>query len=98
MNGDEPITVSELQAMAERVDAASKGPWESFIDARDHFGGDNFIRIGGFDDDEADMYVSRDTTPANDADLDFIANARQDIPRLIAEVKRQRTRRGNRTN
>jgi len=34
---------------------------------------------GGFDD-EADMYVSRDTTPANDADLDFIANARQDIP------------------
>jgi hypothetical protein len=28
------------------------------------------------------MYVSRDTAPANDADLGFIANARQDIPCL----------------
>jgi hypothetical protein len=37
------------------------------------------------------MYVCRDTSPASDADLDFIAAARQDIPRLIAEVKRLRT-------
>jgi hypothetical protein len=27
---------------------------------------------------------------ASDADLDFIAAARQDIPRLIAEIKRLR--------
>ena len=45
-------------------------------------GGDNFIRIGGFDSDEPDMYASRDTVTANDADLGFIASARQDIPRL----------------
>jgi hypothetical protein len=36
------------------------------------------------------MYVSRGTKPAADADLDFIAAARQDVPRLIAEVKRLR--------
>ena len=39
---------------------------------------------------EADMYVSRDRTPASHADLDFIAGARQDIPRLIAELHRLR--------
>jgi hypothetical protein len=45
------------------------------------------------------MYVSRDTTPASNADLDFIAGARQDIPRLIAEVKRLRTKaKENRTD
>ncbi len=99
MNDDEPITDNELQAMTERVDAASKGPWRSFIEGRDHMGGDNFIRIGGLDDAEADMYVSRDTTPASDADLDFIANARHDLPRLIAEIKRLRTRaKENRTD
>ena len=37
-----------------------------------------------------DMYIFRDREPANDADLDFIAAARQDIPRLIAEIKRLR--------
>jgi len=90
MNGDEQITEVELQKIATRVAAASKGPWQSFIEGRDHFGGDDFIRIGGLDDDEADMYVSRDRNPASHADLDFIAGARQDIPRLIAEIKRLR--------
>jgi hypothetical protein len=98
MNGDEPITDAELQAMAERVDAASKGPWESFIEGRGHVSGDDFIRIGGPDNDEADMYVYRDRTPASDADLDFIAGARQDVPRLIAEIKRLRSELDRRTN
>ena len=36
------------------------------------------------------MYISRELRPASVADLDFIAGARQDVPRLIAEVKRLR--------
>ena len=36
------------------------------------------------------MYVTRDTKPAAAADLDFIAQARQDIPRLTSEVRRLR--------
>jgi hypothetical protein len=52
--------------------------------------GDSFIRVGGLDDDEPDMYVSRDSAPASIADKDFIAHARQDIPRLLAEVGRLR--------
>jgi hypothetical protein len=46
------------------------------------------------DDSEPDMYVSRATArglvPASDADLDFIAHARQDLPLLLAEVRRFR--------
>jgi hypothetical protein len=87
-----PVTDAELAAMERRAKAASKAPWQSFIEGRDHWGGDNFIRIGGPDDDEMDMYVSRDRTPASDADLDFIAHARQDLPRLIEEVRRLRKR------
>lgn len=50
---------------------------------RDHTPGDDFIRIGGFDDAQPDMYIqhylgaSSVRVPA--ADLDFIAHARQDI-------------------
>jgi hypothetical protein len=85
---------AELDQLALRCDAASKPPWQSFIEGRDHWGGDNFIRVGGMDDSEPDMYVSRSTAegslPASDADLDFIARARQDLPLLLAEVRRLR--------
>jgi hypothetical protein len=86
----EPISDDELQAMQDRADAASKAPWQSFVEGRDMGCGSTFIRIGGVDDCEEDMYVSRDDTRTSDADLDFIAAARQDVPRLIAEVKRLR--------
>ena len=89
MTGHEPISDVELCAMQQRADAASKGPWRSFIEDRDHTCGDEFIQVSD-DEREDDMYVSRGTKPAADADLDFIAAARQDVPRLIAEVKRLR--------
>jgi hypothetical protein len=37
-------------------------------------------------DQTGDIYL----TGATDADMDFIANARQDIPKLISEIKRLR--------
>lgn len=88
------LTEAELDQIEQRCDAASKPPWQSFIEGRDHHGGDNFIRVGGMDDSEPDMYVSRAAdeglVPASDADLDFIAYARQDLPLLLAEVRRHR--------
>jgi hypothetical protein len=90
VTGHEPISDTELRAMQQRADAASKGPWRSIIEDRDHECGSDFIQSGSDDEREDDMYVSRDTTRASDADLDFIAAARQDVPRLIAEVKRLR--------
>jgi len=94
--GDEPDSPTDaaVEQIERRCDAASKPPWQSFIEGRDHWGGDNFIRVGGMDDSEPDMYVSRSVreglVPASDADLDFIAYARQDLPRLLAEVRRLR--------
>ena len=70
----------ELEAIRARCDGATVGPWRAFVEGRDHRGGDSFIRTGGLDDGSPDLYV----TNATIADLDFIANARQDIPRLLA--------------
>ncbi len=96
----DPINDDELAEIAARADAATKAPWESFVEGRDHFGGDNFIRTGGLDDGSPDMYVTHyfwvenpTPVPAPPADLDFIAHARQDIPRLIAEIERLRATR-----
>jgi hypothetical protein len=87
---EEPISDEDLDAIEQRAAAASKGPWRSYVEGRDHWGGDNFIRVGGVDDDEPDMYVARGTVPASVADQDFIAHARQDMTRLLAEVRRLR--------
>jgi hypothetical protein len=89
-----PIADRELDEIEQRAHAASPAPWEAFIEARDHTAGDDFIRIGGFDDAQPDMYIQHylGASPVRvpDADLDFIAHARQDIPRLVAEIRRLR--------
>ncbi|WP_432942930.1 hypothetical protein ACQPXM_38550 [Kribbella sp. CA-253562] len=88
-----PLTDGELDEIERRTAAASPGPWTSFVEGRDHLGGDDFIRVSDRDD-EPDLYLSRAVTggvvPASVADLDFVAHARQDIPRLLAEVRRLR--------
>lgn len=88
---------AELKAIENRCQAASPGPWKAFVEGRDHWGGDAFIRVSD-DDDEPDMYVSRATSgglrPAPSDDLDFIAAARQDIPNLLAEIRQLRSRLG----
>lgn len=86
---------SELDAIEARCQAASPGPWKSFVEGRDHWGGDDFIRVSDLDA-EPDMYVSRaeagSIRPASTADLDFIAAARQDMPALLAEIRRTRSK------
>ncbi len=91
------LTEAELEAILARAENSLDGPWQSFVEGRDHFGGDNFIRTGGLDDESPDMYVTLsywNTEPpkaATPAILDFIAAARQDVPRLVAEVRRLRS-------
>lgn len=90
------ISDDELAAIEARAVAATAGPWESFVEGRDHMSGDDFIRTGGMSDEAPDMYVSLafparpGLLPAAANDLDFIAAARQDIPRLVAEIRRLR--------
>lgn len=72
----------ELERIEELCSAVRKGPWKSFIEGRDHDSGSNFIRIGHDDTDDIELLG------ATHAEQDFIASARQDIPNLLAEVKR----------
>jgi hypothetical protein len=75
---------SELVLIEERCAAARLGPWVSHVEGRDHTSGSNFIMVG----DQAAR--GEDIELATVADQDFIAHAREDVPRLIAEVRRLR--------
>ena len=76
------MTESELNEIDNRCNKATKGPWKSMIEGRDHSSGDSFIMTAG-----EDIYISN---PLLDNNQDFIANARQDIPKLIAEIRKLR--------
>jgi hypothetical protein len=69
--------------MHKRCAAATPGPWKSYIEGRDHTSGSSFIMTDGTD---------IELTGATEADYDFIAHTRQDLPRLLAEVHRLRQR------
>ncbi len=77
------LSDEELNSIAERVAAASPGPWKSFIEGRDHQSGSNFIMTGEIGSRGKDIEL----TGATVADQDFIAAARQDIPRLLDAVR-----------
>lgn len=85
------LSAEDISAIADRLASATTGPWQAFVEGRDHLGGDDFIRTGGLDDESPDMYVSLSTHtgshPAGPDDLDFIAHARQDIGRLLVAFK-----------
>jgi hypothetical protein len=83
MNTDDSILSDEdLDTIRRRCDSATAGPWKSFIEGRDHLSGDSFIQTG--DTERSDIYLSG----ATDADQDFVAHARLDIPRLLREIAR----------
>jgi hypothetical protein len=73
------LTDTEIEEIKTRHRLATPGPWTSFIESRDQFSGSDFIRTP-----VDDLYV----TGATAADLDFIAHARQDIPKLVEELVR----------
>ena len=83
---NEKITEEELNEIERRCNAATKAPWESFIEGRDHESGSDFIRTGGLDDNSPDIEL----TGASGEDQDFIAHTRQDVPRLVEELRRLR--------
>ncbi|WP_090742742.1 hypothetical protein [Candidatus Nitrospira nitrosa] len=80
------ISDEKLEEIRLRCEAATPGPWTSHIEGRDHSSGTSFIMTGCGGDRGNDIELSGST----DADQDFIAHARQDIPILLAEVKRLR--------
>ena len=83
------MTDEELRLIRLRCEAASPGPWRSFVEGRDHTSGSSFIMVGEGGDRRDDIEL----TGAAIADHDFIAHARQDIPRLLEEIDRLRRER-----
>ena len=85
------MTEYEIKEIEDRCNLASRGPWISLIEGRDIESANSFIMTGIADGEDIwsdkrgeDIYLTGATT----ADQDFIAHARQDIPKLIAEIKR----------
>ncbi len=75
------LTSAELDQIEARLRAAAPGPWKSFVEGRDHTSGSSFIATPNSD---------IELTGATAADQDFIAHARQDLPKLLDEVRRLR--------
>lgn len=69
---------------------ADPGPWVAMVEGRDHLAGDSFIMVGTGAERREDMYVTRDSGPADPATLDLVAAARTYLPALISEVRRLR--------
>jgi len=86
---DEPLSEAELRTLEDLASHASPPPWVASIEGRDHTSGDSVILIG--DPRQEDMYVHRESGLASGADLDFIAAARNLVPRLIAELRQLRS-------
>ncbi|MBL0319086.1 MAG: hypothetical protein IPP74_07335 [Alphaproteobacteria bacterium] len=78
------ILEKELSEIRKRCNAASQGPWKSYIEDRDHESGSNFIMIGAGKNRGDDIEIIGATA----ADQDFMAHARQDIPFLLDEIEK----------
>jgi hypothetical protein len=74
-----PLSEEEIAEVRQRCENATPGPWKSYIESREKMSGSDFIMTGA-----EDIYL----TGATMADQEFIAHARQDIPKLISEIKR----------
>jgi hypothetical protein len=87
------ITDKQLEEIMARCNATTVAPWVAFIEGRDCESGSSFI-MTGITDGENIWGPSRgndlEISGATNADLDFIAHARQDIPILVSEIKRLR--------
>ena len=73
------ISEKELAEIRKRAEAATPGPWKAFVEDRDFQSGSSFIQTQGED---------IELIGATEEDYDFIANARQDIPKLLDEIER----------
>jgi hypothetical protein len=82
------ITAAELAAIRERAEKATPGPW-GWSDAKVRDGKYVFVPQGSYLADTLIMFG--DTYENGEQDAEFIAHAREDIPKLLAEIERLRT-------
>lgn len=80
----DPLTEADIAAMEERVSGASPGPWHACADnvGQQRVSGKTYIYA-----ETHNVWLQKREVDAN---TEFIAHSRDDIPRLIAEVRRLR--------
>lgn len=83
MSANEPMTQERLNAIQTRVDSATSGPWGCYGD-----GAHEVFDAGEYSDGDPGEVVAAVIDKLSDAV--FIAEAREDIPALLAEVHRLR--------
>ena len=76
------MTNEELDAIAQRAEKATPGPWGEVAESGEWW-------LSGPDIYD-DAVMSTNDTEISQADVDFIAAARTDVPALVAEVRRLR--------
>ncbi|MGW1642275.1 hypothetical protein [Streptomyces lavendulae] len=98
MESDEVLSEEDLSAIERRVAAATPGPWVGWMESRHGIGGTSFIQLRTDAEEDDEIYLTRATggrkvvgvDAQTDADIEFIAGARQDVPRLVSEIRRLR--------
>jgi len=88
LRGQLSVSQRELGVMEKRAAQASPGPWRAFLESDGGIGGSSVIWVSEADN-EPDLYLWLGSDPASDADFEFVAAVRQDLPRLLAEARRQ---------
>lgn len=78
---EKALSDDQLAKIRKRAEDATPGPWKAYIEDRDFESGSSFIKTAA---DDIEL------SGATEADYDFIANARQDIPILLDEIERLR--------
>jgi len=90
MQAYEALSEHELDRMERMVEAATSGPWYSYVAGRDPEVESSFIELGACN--ELGTFQCIELKGGTVADQDFIASARQDLPRLLMEVRMLRAR------
>ena len=85
------MTEQELNEIEKRCLSGTKGPWIPMIEGIIHTSGEDFIMTGVHQTNDCknelrgnDLYIIDGTKE----DLIFMANAKQDIPKLLAEIRK----------
>ncbi len=81
------MTEIELKAIIEICNKATPAPWTSYIEGRDFESGSSFIMTGKDDNRDYDI----EFVNIKVEDQDFIAMARNVLPKLVDEIIKLKT-------
>jgi len=81
------VSPEELDSLERAAQRATSAPWTPVLEEEQRTGASSFIRVDG-ENDVPDMYVWLGEDFAPSLVVELIANVRQDVPRLVLELRR----------